>query len=61
MASAIQLKDAVIHGTASEIEFTTLEALKLLVLESLGAEQVLDRRLMSLQGHVLCAVAMAFA
>jgi hypothetical protein len=30
----------VIHGTASDIEFTTLEALKLLVLESLGAEQV---------------------
>ena len=37
---SIQLKDAVIHGTASEIEFTTLEALKLVVLESLGAEQV---------------------
>ncbi len=35
-----QLKDAVIHGTASDIEFTTLEALKLIVLESLGAEQV---------------------
>ena len=35
-----QLKDAVIHGTGSDIEFTTLEALKLLVLESLGAEQV---------------------
>jgi hypothetical protein len=30
----------VIHGTASDIEFTTLEALKLIVLESLGAEQV---------------------
>ena len=37
-----QLKDAVIHGTASDIEFTTLEALKLIVLESLGAEQVLS-------------------
>jgi hypothetical protein len=36
----LQLKDAVIHGTASDIEFTTLEALKLIVLESLGAEQV---------------------
>ncbi len=39
-----QLKDAVIHGTASDIEFTTLEALKLIVLESLGAEQVLSTR-----------------
>jgi hypothetical protein len=34
----------VIHGTASDIEFTTLEALKLIVLESLGAEQVLSTR-----------------
>ena len=39
----LQLKDAVIHGTGSDIEFTTLEALKLLVLESLGAEQVIHR------------------
>ena len=29
-----------IHGTASDVEFTMLEALKLLVLETLGAEQV---------------------
>jgi hypothetical protein len=36
----LQLKDAVIHGTASDIEFTILEALKLIVLESLQAEQV---------------------
>ena len=36
----VQLKDAVIHGTASDIEFTILEALKLLVLETLGSEQV---------------------
>jgi hypothetical protein len=36
----LQLKDAVIHGTASDVEFTMLEALKLIVLELLGAEQV---------------------
>jgi hypothetical protein len=35
-----QLQDAVIHGTASDVEFTMLESLKLIILESLGAEQV---------------------
>jgi hypothetical protein len=36
---ATQLKDAVIHGTASEIEFTILETLKLILMEVLHASQ----------------------